>query len=89
MPLGMFANADFGVGELYLEPGDALVVYTDGVSEATDTSGGMYGVQRVRELARTGRSASDLVAACREDLSVFRGAAPKADDVTLFVLGRS
>ncbi len=89
LPLGMFANADYAVGELYMEPGDAIVLYTDGVSEATDHSGAEYGIQRVRELARAGKSASDLVAACKEDLAAFRRDAPKADDVTLFVLGRS
>jgi sigma-B regulation protein RsbU (phosphoserine phosphatase) len=89
LPLGMFANADFAVSKLYLQPGDALLLYTDGVSEAMDASGEEYGVQRVRELARVAQTAPDLVAACRDDLAAFRRNAPKADDVTLLVVGRS
>jgi sigma-B regulation protein RsbU (phosphoserine phosphatase) len=89
LPLGMFANADFAVSEMYLDPGDALLLYTDGVSEATDASGAEYGVHRVRELARAVKTAPDLVAACRDDLAAFRRNAPKADDVTLLVVGRS
>jgi len=89
LPLGMFANADFAVSEVYLEPGDALLLYTDGVSEATDASGAEYGIQRVRELARVVQTAPELVAACRDDLAAFRRNAPKSDDVTLLVVGRS
>jgi serine phosphatase RsbU (regulator of sigma subunit) len=67
------------------------VIYSDGVSEATDLSGREYGADRLRELIgrRNGTNASTLVAACREDLEEFRRNAVKTDDVTLFILGRS
>jgi sigma-B regulation protein RsbU (phosphoserine phosphatase) len=89
LPLGMFANVDFCVRELHLEPGQALLIYTDGLSEATDLSGTEYGIERVKALAGLRNNASALVDACRDDLAAFRKHAAKADDVTLFVLGRS
>jgi serine phosphatase RsbU (regulator of sigma subunit) len=68
-----------------------LVIYSDGVSEATDLSGSEYGADRLRELIgrKKDMNASSLVAACREDLEEFRRNAEKTDDVTLFILGRS
>jgi len=91
LPIGLFGSEEFGVTELAMAPGDGLVIYSDGVSEATDLSGGEYGVGRLTELVggKKGMNASMLVAACREDLEGFRRNATKMDDVTLFVLGRS
>ncbi len=90
LPVGMFANQEFSIAELRLDPGDGIVVYSDGVSDTTDGSGEEYGANRLRELM--GRSKADpaaLLAACRDDLTWFRGDRDKADDVTLFVLGRN
>lgn len=91
LPLGMFGDEDFSVEELHLAPGHSLVVYSDGVSEATDASGAEYGRDRIREVIACHRAciASALLAACREDLLTFCGKAQRADDITLFVLGRA
>jgi phosphoserine phosphatase RsbU/P len=90
LPVGMFGTQDFSLSEVRLDPGDGIVIYSDGVSETTDASGEEYGANRLRELI--GRSKADpaaLLAACCEDLTAFRCHQDKADDVTLFVLGRS
>jgi sigma-B regulation protein RsbU (phosphoserine phosphatase) len=91
LPLGMFREEEFSVGELRLERGHSLVIYSDGVSEATDLFGAEYGSDRIRQIIAgncAGLSGA-LLAACREDLLTFRGNAPRTDDVTLFVLGRT
>jgi serine phosphatase RsbU (regulator of sigma subunit) len=74
-----------------LAPGHGMMIYSDGVSEATDISGKEYGANRLRELLYRQQTlcASTLLAACRDDLETFRRSAAKTDDVTLFVLGRS
>jgi sigma-B regulation protein RsbU (phosphoserine phosphatase) len=90
LPVGMFGSGEFSVTELHLDPGDGVVIYSDGVSEATDASGEEYGIHRLRELI--GKTKSDpvaLLAACCEDLAAFRHNCHRADDVTLFVLGRN
>jgi sigma-B regulation protein RsbU (phosphoserine phosphatase) len=90
LPIGLFSREQFSVGELQLEAGDGLVIYSDGVSEAADDVGGEYGADRLRDLIRFRQALSPaaLLAACRDDLALFRRDAPKLDDVTLFVLGR-
>jgi sigma-B regulation protein RsbU (phosphoserine phosphatase) len=90
LPIGLFGSEEFSLTELLLEPGHGLVIYSDGVSEATDVSGSEYGVDRLRALVgrKQAVNASTLLAACRDDLTEFRRNAPQADDVTLFVLGR-
>jgi len=91
LPIGLFGSEEFKVTELALDPGDGLVIYSDGVSEAADLSGTEYGADRLRELIGQKHTlkASTLLAACRDDLAEFRRNAAKTDDVTLFVLSRA
>lgn len=90
LPLGLFGEARYSVDELELSPGEGVVVYSDGVSEAEDVAGGSYGHERIWGLIGQAEAVnpSELVSACIEDLSQFRKGAAKTDDVTLFVLGR-
>jgi sigma-B regulation protein RsbU (phosphoserine phosphatase) len=89
-PLGMFCQGEFSVTELELHQGDSLVIYSDGVSDATNTAGEEYGTERLHKLIASngGNPASALLAACRDDLIAFRSNGRKTDDVTLFVLAR-
>jgi phosphoserine phosphatase RsbU/P len=91
LPVGMFCNEDFPVQELWLERGQGLVMYSDGVSEATDVSGAEYGADRLCKLISDNGLAtpSALVAACRDDLAVFCHGAQRSDDITLLVLARA
>lgn len=91
LPVGMFCCEDFRVTELKLSENQGIVIYSDGVTEALDDSGREYGIDRVRELIGQGQNwnSAALLAACRDDLSSFRRNAIRADDITLFVLGRN
>ncbi|MBV8550225.1 MAG: SpoIIE family protein phosphatase [Acidobacteriaceae bacterium] len=90
LPIGLFVAEEFSVSNLRLLPGEGLVMYSDGVSEANNTSGTEYTSHRLSNVIRSsnGVDASALVAACRDDLTAFRGQARKTDDATLFVLRR-
>ncbi len=90
LPVGLFASEEFTVTELHFKPGDGLVLYSDGVSEAVGPYGDEYSAGRLQKIiqGRDLANAKTLIAACRDDLKAFRGTAPKLDDVTLFVLGR-
>jgi sigma-B regulation protein RsbU (phosphoserine phosphatase) len=90
LPVGMFCGEEFQVTELQLESDQAIVIYSDGVTEAIDDDGSEYGNARIRQLIEQEQAwtSAALVAACREDLSCFRRNATRTDDVTLFVLGR-
>jgi sigma-B regulation protein RsbU (phosphoserine phosphatase) len=89
-PLGMFCEACFEVRSLQLAPGESLLLYSDGVTEASGASQAEYGVERLSNLARErcGLSPQAFAAACLADVEAFRGASPAADDVTLMVLRR-
>ena len=92
LPLGAFCDAEFATSRVRVEPGQALLLYTDGLSEARDGAGRMYGTDRIRELAfkKRGDTPREMIEICLQDLAVFRkGAAAPADDLTLMVLRRS
>ena len=77
--------------EFTLEPGDELFVYTDGVTEATDEAGALYGTGRM--LAALDACASDtpeaLLRGVKEDIDAFAGGAPQFDDITMLCLKRA
>jgi len=81
--------ARYGVETVRLAPGDALVLYTDGVTEARDADGLEYGETRLVELVRdhvaARRSAEAIVSALRSDLAGFVGEADAFDDATVLV----
>jgi sigma-B regulation protein RsbU (phosphoserine phosphatase) len=90
-PVGLFGSSPYAVRALHLSPGDSLVLYTDGASEARNPAGAEYGIERLRQAARAGRArgGADLLRSCLEDLSAHRHAAPRQDDLTLLVLQRT
>jgi sigma-B regulation protein RsbU (phosphoserine phosphatase) len=73
-----------------LEPGDLLLLYTDGINESHDASGEQLGLGRLLSIARTlpthsaAAAGKALVAAVEE----FRGPEPQADDETVLALER-
>lgn len=91
LPVGMFTREEFSLTQLSLACGERLVIYSDGVSDATDASDTEYGTDRLRKLIGDHRAKTpvDLLAACRDDLTAFRLNCRKADDATLFVLART
>jgi len=75
LPLGMFEGAEPSVTHLQLQPQDKLVLMSDGIAEATDANGQLYGFERVHELLRTARSAAEVADAAQafgqeDDISV-------------------
>ena len=87
MLLGVFPDPDLEDGRVVLEPGDTLVLYTDGVVEARDDSGEQFGFDRLQALLATctGRSADGI--ARRLELAVLDHQGEKIpDDVAILVL---
>jgi hypothetical protein len=76
LPLGMMEGAEFSVMSFTLADGDKLVLVSDGIAEATDADGQLFGFERVHELLRTGKSASEVAGAAQrfgqeDDISVI------------------
>jgi serine phosphatase RsbU (regulator of sigma subunit) len=91
IPLGMLEGSKYGEEERRFEPGDVLVLYSDGVTECMH-KGQMYGEDRlealVRTLARGGASARQVCDAILEDVRAFAHGGPYSDDVTVLVVRR-
>jgi serine phosphatase RsbU (regulator of sigma subunit) len=90
VPLGLLPTADYAAEERTLGPGDCLVVYTDGVTEAANPTGDEYGMERLEKALRehVGESVPGLVLALEKDLMDFAHGVPFGDDQTLIVLRR-
>jgi serine phosphatase RsbU (regulator of sigma subunit) len=88
--IGMVADLDLTQLELFLEPGDAFVGHTDGVTEARSPDGSFYGEDRFRALLTTlaAQPARAMVDAVVADVASFRGRAEPSDDLTLLVARR-
>ena len=83
--VGMDEGSAFPGAVLQLQPGDALVIYTDGVSEAFDPSHALFGDERV--VAHLGRGAHGTVREAVEGLLAevrrFAGPEPQSDDIAI------
>jgi phosphoserine phosphatase RsbU/P len=87
-PLGMIEEAKYTVEEMRLEPGDRIVMFTDGITEARNASREFFGMDRLRRLvaAHAHEDFHEIHAAVSAALEAFTGGAPQRDDVTLAVL---
>ncbi len=88
--LGLFATAGFETGTVDLEPGDRLVLYTDGVVEPTDDEDREFGTERLAAAVReaTGRPAAEALRSVIDATRSFSGRDDYDDDFTLVVVQR-
>lgn len=87
-PVGLLEGVDFDVATVRLAPGDKVVVYTDGVTEAQNAEGQFFGRKRLRETvaAHAGESCAALHDAIQGAVAVFTEGAAQSDDITVLVL---
>jgi serine phosphatase RsbU (regulator of sigma subunit) len=88
MVVGLFEDASYEAGHMVLGPGDALFMYTDGVTEATDPAGEEYTTSRLAPcLARCrGMGLDDVIRTVGAEVAAFAGEAPQGDDITMLAL---
>ncbi|NHZ73195.1 MAG: SpoIIE family protein phosphatase, partial [Nitrospirae bacterium] len=89
MPVGLMPEAQYTQDSVELGPGDLLILYTDGITEAANPEDDEYGIERLAEICKQNREATldDLAAAIEQNLDDFVQGVPYADDRT-FVLTR-
>jgi sigma-B regulation protein RsbU (phosphoserine phosphatase) len=90
IPLGILEDETWDQGVAELAPGDVLVLYTDGVMDAQDAHGMLFGQDRLLAsvMANMGPSAQDTQDAIVADIDAFVGNAPQRDDIALVVVTR-
>jgi len=92
-PLGMrmFSDMTWDRRDVQLTPGDVLVLYSDGITEAEDSEQEFFEEERLIAAAgaNLGRSAGEIQDAILTEVHKFAGDAPQSDDITLFVVART
>jgi len=88
LPLGMFSDAEFSVNKVQLEKGDSLVLFSDGVTETLNGESTEFGSARLLSaldcIEKGGPQ--ELIDKCLEQVTEFRGAAGRNDDLTMLAI---
>jgi len=86
-PLGMMGDIVYEQRSCQLHPGDRMLLYTDGLSEARNQRGEMFGLERVDSLmSNCSRSTDEIVSGLVEGVRHFSAPAPPEDDLTLVLV---
>jgi serine phosphatase RsbU (regulator of sigma subunit)/anti-sigma regulatory factor (Ser/Thr protein kinase) len=90
MPLGLLPGLDYEEQEVTIEPGSVALLYSDGVVEAHNPAGELYGFPRLRSLMGRTAADADVVATVLSDLEDFTGPVwEQEDDITLVSIARA
>ncbi|MBE0696216.1 MAG: SpoIIE family protein phosphatase, partial [Anaerolineaceae bacterium] len=88
--LGILDSADLNLNqeETLLQPGDRLVLYTDGLTDVANPQGRFFGLQRLVELVtmQDGKTAQEICQAVYAGLALYRAETEQFDDMTLLVI---
>ena len=90
LPLGLFCGTSYAVRNICLGPGESLVLYSDGITEAANPDGEEYQEDRLIDSLRGhfDRDAAAMADSVLQDVARFRRASPPVDDVTLLIVRR-
>ena len=90
MPAGMLQDSEYEACETGLAPGDELLLYTDGVTEARGPSRELFGEERLRGIvARGGHGAAALARDVQRAIDQWEDGIPREDDLTLIAVART
>jgi phosphoserine phosphatase RsbU/P len=91
MGLGLDADAEYKSHRLVMEPGDALLIYTDGVGECEGPNRELFGEERLEQMlpAARGRTAQGLLSDILGAVDAFRQDVAVSDDLSLMVVRRN
>ena len=89
-PLGVRPDTAYAAVEAQLEPGDRLIFCSDGIVEAENAAGDLFGFERTADTilrgCQKGSNAEDLLAQIVDEVKTFSGGVPQGDDQTIVVL---
>jgi len=90
VPAGLFPDSSYAVERRRLNPGESLVLYTDGLVESTDSGDNEFGIDGLRAVASrwSALDAPGLAAAALSAVTAHRGGSARTDDETLLVIRR-
>lgn len=88
--VGVFDDFVYTNSTLTLEPGDAIILYTDGVTEAFNEGKQQFGEKGLEKTLKSvpGADSKEIIEAIKEDVTDFSGNEPQSDDITILSLKR-
>jgi sigma-B regulation protein RsbU (phosphoserine phosphatase) len=90
VPIGVMEEFPYEMTEHELSPGEMVVLYTDGVSEAMNHASELYGMERLKgQVTKLTGDVETIGKAIREDVRAHAAGRPQNDDITLMVFGRN
>jgi sigma-B regulation protein RsbU (phosphoserine phosphatase) len=94
LPLGMFCSSTYPIERWHLDPGDVMLLYTDGVVEARNAEDDEYGQERLLAMFdgfedAVRRDTRKMTEGCLAHLTAFLGGRPRHDDVTVMAIRRA
>lgn len=90
LPLGVADGVPFETIKRTLQPGETVVIYTDGVSEAMNHDSDLYGLERLRDMiTKNSPKPSELGKLILADVKKHANGRPQNDDITLMAFGRT
>jgi len=86
--VGLLPDGGYENGILQLEPGESIVLFTDGITEAMNAEEKFFGERRLREILESSaeKAPHEMVAAVNHAVAEFTGDAPQSDDMTLLTV---
>ncbi len=87
-PLGILEDAAYEETQLSLEPGDKVILYTDGIVEAMNEEKEIFGFDRLLEVVKNSHTmtAETLLEEIKSKVNEFAGSAAQHDDITIIVI---
>src|SRR5918999_3573277 len=90
MPLGLMPGMSYEQKEATLQPGDAVLLHSDGIVEAHDPNRDMFGFPRLKETVASGPTGQELIDRVLSEIEAFSGPdSEQEDDITMVTLQRS
>lgn len=91
MPVGILPGQSYEVQRALIRPGERLVAFSDGITEATSPADELFGDERLQAAIRAGAhlDAQSLVEAIVAEVDAFAAGAPQSDDITLLIAARA
>jgi len=91
MPLAVLRNEQYPLYSEILAPGDTVIMYTDGVTEAKNPADELYGTERLTSIVQehANRTAEDIQQLILDSVTNFVDDASQTDDITLLILRRT
>jgi serine phosphatase RsbU (regulator of sigma subunit) len=85
--MGFMPSYEYKVGKLKLKPKEKLILYTDGVTEAQNKKGEMFGEERLKKiLNKSFDTSKKTIEHIRQEIRRFVNGAEQSDDITMLVI---